>query len=441
MPAPHRTLTTELVGTHVRDHVFDVVARPGAEEPGAPRHAPRHGVGIELEWLTAHREGFARLTLEQAGALLADLTPLPGGSRLSVEPGGQLELSSVRFTSVSAALGAVATDLFVVDQACAQRGIDLVALGADPVRQPERIVTAPRYAAMQAYFDAQGADGRTMMCNTAAIQLNVGLGAPGEVARRWRLANAVGPTLIASFANSPFAEGRPTGWQSTRLRSWWALDPTRSAPVPLTADPVAAFVDYALDAKVMLVRAGRDDYRPITSGLTLRGWLAQGHELGWPTIEDLDYHLTTLFPPVRPRGWFEIRYFDALPTPFWHVAVAVTCALLDDPEAAEAAERAIGDSAGLWRAAAQHGVAHPALGASSRACFELALAALERHATTSAEAATTEAVAAYHDRWVARGRSPADDRLDEWHRHDTLVPERESPVPYGADLLAGVDPP
>ena len=75
-----------------------------------------------------------------------------------------------------------------------------------------------------------------MMCNTAAIQVNVGLG-DARMVDRWRLANALGPTLIASFANSPFGDGVPSGWQSSRLRAWWPLDPTRSAPVGIDDDP------------------------------------------------------------------------------------------------------------------------------------------------------------------------------------------------------------
>jgi glutamate--cysteine ligase len=386
-------------------------------------------IGIELEFLTVDHAG-NRLALGQAERIVTDLDPLPAGSRLTIEPGGQLELSTATFTSVDATCSAAADDLFVLDERCAADGVELVALGADPARPPERVVTAPRYRAMEDYFDSVSNAGRTMMCNTAALQVNVCLGA-ARMVDRWRLAHALGPTLIASFANSPLRDGGPSGWQSGRLREWWLLDPSRSAPVDATIDPEIAWPRYVLDARVMLIRAADDDHRAVTEPLTFGEWLRDGHELGYPTVDDLLYHLTTLFPPVRPKGWLELRMFDALPTPFWHVATAVTSVLLDDEQAADEVSRAVVGTEHLWVDAAQLGLGHPALARSARRCFAIALDALER---ADAESATVEVVAGYADRWTSRGRCPADDRLDEWKQDGTLWPRRESPVPYADQL-------
>ena len=426
MPAAQPTLTHAHATEHVVDHVFG-----GATDPVSDA-CDRNGFGIELEFLTG-KAGFERLTLTDAEALMARLDPLPRRSALTLEPGGQLELSTRCFADLGAACEAAATDLFHLDQAGAEAGIDLVALGADPVRRPQRIVTAPRYAAMEAFFDSGGPAGRTMMCNTAAIQINIGLGHGNEPTDRWRLANSLGPTFIACFANSPFAHGAPAGWQSSRLRAWWALDPSRSKPVSTSGDPAACWVDYALDARVMLIRSD-DAFHAQPTPLRFAQWMANGHELGWPTLDDWAYHLTTLFPPVRPKGWFELRMFDALPTPFWYVAAAVSHALLTDADAGHEATAVVAGTEGLWIDAAQLGVGHPALATAGRRCFEIALRSLER---TGAEAATVDAVGAYYDRWVARGRCPADDQYDAWKRDGTLVPPRESPVPYGRDVSAG----
>ena len=415
-------LTLADVTRHVRDHVF------GTADLAADAPAARDQVGVELEWLTGYR-GHQRLSLDQAQAVVADLSPLPHGSRITVEPGGQLELSSAPFATVADALEGTATDLFVLDQACAQRRIDLYALGADPLRAPERVVTAPRYAAMESYFDRQGRSGRTMMCNTAAIQLNIGLGPEAEAATRWRLANRLGPVLIACFANSPFADGGPSGWKSTRLRAWWALDPSRSAPVDPTGDPVQRWVDYLLDAQVMLIRRDGHHLAP-GSPLTFGCWVRDGHPAGPPTADDLAYHLTTLFPPVRPRGWLELRMFDALPTPFWQVAVAVSAALIREAAVAPRLEQLLAGTHGLWVDAAQLGLGHPVLRAAATEVFELAVELLERADDHHADLASL-----YLDRWVARGRCPADDRLDQWRRDGTLFPPSESPVPYGVDAL------
>ncbi len=428
MPSPRPILTHQTVTTYVADHVFGTASRGEIDD-----HVARHSVGIELEWLTSYRCADQRVTLAQIEALFADLGALPGGSRLTLEPGGQIELSSARGDTLDQALTAMGTDLFVLDRACAQRRIELIALGADPTREPARILEAPRYEAMEEFFDHDGPAGRAMMCNTASIQLNIGLGPESAMAARWRLAHAISPTLIACFANSPFAGGMPSGWQSTRLRSWWTLDPSRAAPPDLVADPIAAWVDYALDARVMFI-AHDDAYLPVTTGLTFRQWLHDGHELGSPTLDDFAYHLTTLFPPVRPRGWFELRVFDALPTPFWQVAAAVTHALLVDPEAAAAALSVVAGTEDLWVDAAQLGLGHPALGHTAIGLFEIALAALDRRSPD--DEAVTDVVANYFDRWVARGRTPADDRLAAWRRDGTLIPPRASPVPYARELVS-----
>jgi glutamate--cysteine ligase len=422
MPLPRRSLTFADVAGYCRDHDL----APPAEVSGTPTVGTT--IGIELEWLTVQATG-ERLSLPHAERIVADLEPLPAGSRLTIEPGGQLEISTATFTSVDAACAAAATDLFVLDERCADDDVELVALGADPTRTPRRVVTAPRYREMQTYFDRHGKAGRTMMCNTAALQVNVCLG-NARMTDRWQLAHELGPTLIASFANSPLCDGGPSGWQSSRLRQWWLIDPSRSAPVG-PRSPEDAWARYVLDAQVMLIRVQGKDYRAITEPLTFGEWLANGHELGHPTLDDLAYHLTTLFPPVRPKGWLELRMFDTLPTPFWHVATAVTCVLLDDERAAEEVTAAVADTKDLWVDAAQLGLGHPAIAASADRLFRIAIEALERN---DADPATVDVTTAYFDRWTARGRCPADDRLDAWRRDGVLWPTRESPVPYAEEL-------
>ncbi len=174
----------------------------------------------------------------------------------------------------------------------------------------------------------------------------------------------------------------------------------------------------------MLVDAAGEGFVPMIEPLRFGDWVADGHELGWPTLDDLRYHLTTLFPPVRPKGWLELRMFDALPSPAWQVAVAVTGALLGEPALAPQLDDLLADSAELWVDAAQLGLAHPVLGCSAIAVFDLALEAL---ATAGVGTERRDLVDAYADRWVRRGRSPADDRVDSWRRTGDLFPPAESP--------------
>jgi glutamate--cysteine ligase len=151
-----------------------------------------------------------------------------------------------------------------------------------------------------------------------------------------------------------------------------------------------------------------DDQRFVPPGrhLSFSAWLAAGHELGWPTSEDLDYHLTTLFPPVRPRRWLELRYLDALPDPWWRVAAAVTTALIDDEDAATEAEQVTQPTAALWCESARLGLRHPDLARSAARCFAAATAALGR---LGVDTTTRDHCAAYVERYVAQARCPADD--------------------------------
>ena len=413
MPAPRPELTTDDVDAFVRERCF------------APSDLDQ--IGVELEWLTvderdqrrAPSPARTRAVLRTANAVQNDI--LPAGSRLTFEPGGQLEISAPPATTIADACQRAADDLATVRDALAPSGVRLVGLGLDPVRPCHRLLDAPRYRAMQEYFDRLGDTGRSMMCRTAAVQVNVGGGRGEQLHRRWHLAHGLGPALAAAFANSPLDNGMPSGWRSSRLAVWLSLDRGRTAPVDDGGQPADAWTRYVLDARVMLIRSSADTYVPLDHDLTFAAWMRDGHELGYPTVADLEYHLTTLFPPVRAKGWLELRMIDALPDPWWRVPVAVTAALLLDDETSARAVRVGHGVAGLWTEAARRGLAFPALADGARACFALALDALPR---MGADRDTCDLVAAYNDRYVARGRSPADDRLAEWaDGDDPLSPD------------------
>lgn len=377
-------------------------------------------VGVECEWFVVATDDVRRLVpSSHVHATCEHVLAGPDPCRITFEPGGQLELSTQPASGIDAACRALARDMASIRTALARDGYGLVAVGQDPARHGRRVVDAPRYRAMERYFASAWPSGRTMMCSTAALQVNVDVGRHGRVVPRWRLAHALGPVLAAAFANSPLACGRPSGWRSSRLAVWAALDPTRTAPVHVSDDPVDDWARYALDARVMLVRHSCTHYEPVLEPLTFRAWMSGHERFGYPTVDDLRYHLTTLFPPVRPRGWLELRMIDSLPDPWWQVAVAVTVALLDDDDAAERAARVVERTTGMWRDAARHATAHPLLARAARDCFAAALDALPR---MGAAASTVDLVARYRDQYVARGRCPADDRLAEWTRDGTLLP-------------------
>ncbi|GKQ39689.1 ergothioneine biosynthesis glutamate--cysteine ligase EgtA [Streptomyces sp. A012304] len=382
---------------------------------------PPRTVGVELEWLVHElREPRLPVTPERLEAAYAALGSVPLGSALTVEPGGQLELSSPPAASLTECVDTVSADLAAVRAVLRESGLALSGLGTDPWHPPRRFLHEPRYDAMEACLDRTGPAGRAMMCTSASVQvcLDAGHEEPGPLGhgRRWWMAHTLGAVLVAAFANSPVLGSTPTGWRCTRQLLWMEIGAGRAgAPLP-DADPRTAWARHVLDAPVMCVRRDSGPW-DVPERLTFREWT----RTGTPTRADLDYHISTLFPPVRPRGHLELRMIDAQPgEDGWIVPLAVTTALFDDPEAAESAHRAVKPLAEralprpaphnpLWIQAARAGLTDPELREVAVACFTAALEALPR---LGAGLAVTDAVGAYLDRYVLRGRCPADDQLD-----------------------------
>jgi glutamate--cysteine ligase len=397
-----------IIGRDTSERLVDCAAVQGFVERVCFKTGPPELVGTELEWLVAFTGRPAEpVPISLLRQLLTAAGPPPRGSAVTYEPGGQLELSSPAFRGPTACWLALDQDARHVRDVLAPAGIELLPTAIDPVRLPRRQLSAPRYDAMAAYFDqlpdGLGAMGPAMMTSTASVQVNLDIGTDADdAAARWRLLHAVGPTMVAAFANSPVQAGEDTGWRSARQRVWQRLDRQRTS-APTGPDPATAWADYALDARVMLERRDGGDWS-VTPGPTFRDWLER--EDG-PSAEDLLVHLTTLFPPVRPRGWFEVRYLDAQPWHWWPVPMAVLSALLDDEEAAAAAGAAC---TGLddWEAAARDGLATPGLQRAALACFDAAVTALTRRREHPDLVAL---VAAFRDHYVVQGRSPADDPL------------------------------
>jgi ergothioneine biosynthesis glutamate--cysteine ligase EgtA len=395
--------------TEERTAVADREAAAAHVAAAALRPGPVGSVGLELEAhlldLDAPR---SRVPWQRIRDLVDALPPLPGGSRVTLEPGGQVELSGPPYPDVAAAVTALRADRDVLAAALAADRLAVAPVGADPLRPPTRVCPAPRYAAMEEHFAAVGCApaGTAMMTGTAALQVNLDAGPCAGWSERVSLAHQLGPTLVAVAACSPLALGRPTGWVSYRQRVWSHLDQARCGPLLGGADPCGEWAEYALTAPVMLVRdPDGGGALPVRERVRFIEWVTGEVPLGGrpPTAADLDYHLTTLFPPVRPRGYLEIRYLDAAPEPWWPALAAVTTVLLDDPVAAGQAAAATLPVAGAWDRAARVGLADPALHAAARACLAAACAAVP--------AALRPEVEALAD-LVDRGRCPGDALLD-----------------------------
>jgi glutamate--cysteine ligase len=348
--------------------------------------------GVELEWtvhdntdptqpvdpnrLRAALGPHAPHTLDPASAQ----APLPRHGTVSVEPGGQVEISTAPHRSLNTLYAHTNADIHRLTELLAAAGLTLGSSGIDPHRPPRPAVETPRYRAMRAAFDRRGLAGRTMMYSTAGLQVCVDAGTPDQVYARWDAIHALGPPLLAAFATARHHAGSDTGWASARMAAWLAIDPSRTRPAWTAAragsDPVTAWSTYALGAPLLCVRRPGGDWR-VPAGITFRDWI-DGALPQPPTEDDLDYHLSTLFPPVRARGYLEIRYLDAQPPGEWIAPVGVLAALLGDAAALSLAREACEPVVDRWDAAARHGLADPALAASAATVLRVASEALTR---------------------------------------------------------------
>ncbi|ARF77646.1 ergothioneine biosynthesis glutamate--cysteine ligase EgtA [Kitasatospora aureofaciens] len=438
---PPPTGVTPLTESGALSHVSGVCFKIG----------PPSLVGVEVEWFVHDdrcptrpvQPELLHAALESLPLGGPDGTSLPSGSRLTLEPGGQVELSSPPATGLLACVDDTRRDLTALRAAFAAQGLRLTGTGTDPLARPRRMVLDhPRYLAMERFFESAGPWGRVMMTGTASVQVCLDAGdadGPHAAERRWQLVHRLGPVLVAAFANSPVLDGKPTGHRSTRQTVWSRMDPSRTlAPESDHGDPREAWARYVLDAQVVCVR--RPEGLPWTAppDLTFRDWIRGGSERP-PTLADLEYHCTTLFPPVRPRGHLELRMIDAQPGDGWMVVTALVTALLDDPVAADAAfaalepldalDRQQGAAAprpprsAAWRRAATLGVADPELRRAALTCFDAADAALGRLPGAGRLRAT---VAEFAERYPARGRCPADDQLDALRSGTRRTPPEEA---------------
>ncbi len=369
-------------------------------------------VGLEIE---AHcfdlTDPMRRPGWEELSDAIASVPALPGGSRITVEPGGAVELSGPPADAAPEAISGLLADRAALRAAFARRGLGLVLLGTDPLRPTQRVNPGPRYQAMERFFAASGTAeaGAAMMTATASVQVNLDAGPQEGWAERVKLAHALGPTMIAVTANSPLLGARFTGWNSTRQWVWGQLDSARCGPIlGGDDDPASDWARYALRAPVMLVHA--PEALPVTNWVPFADWADGRAVLGGrrPTEADLDYHLTTLFPPVRPRRWLEIRYLDSVPDALWPAVVFTLTTLLDDPDATATATEATAPVADAWDRAARVGLADRRLHAAAVTCVQ---AAAERAPAELAESMGQLV------RSVEQGRSPADDFADRVVAH------------------------
>jgi len=273
------------------------------------------GIGALLAGMQA-RLGWD--AIEDAGKLIG-LYDAKGGGAISLEPGGQFELSGAAFGDIHALEVELATHLDAAHAAAAPLGIAFLALGMSPVWTLEQTPRMPksRYKIMSGYMPKVGARGLDMMYRTATAQANLDYSSEADMVAKLCVGVALQPAMTALFANSPFTEGRPNGMLSARSEIWRHTDAARTGLLPFMFEPGAgfeAYADYALDVPMYFVKRG-DVYHDV-SGQSFRDLMA-GRLPGLlgerATISDWANHLSTIFPEVRLKRYLEMRGADVGP--------------------------------------------------------------------------------------------------------------------------------
>jgi glutamate--cysteine ligase len=241
------------------------------------------------------------------------------GANVSLEPGGQLELSGAPLETIHQTCDEVNEHLREVRSVAEALGVGFLGMGAAPVWTHDQMPMMPkgRYRLMTDYMPRVGTHGLQMMYRTCTVQVNLDFGSEADMVQKLRVALALQPVATALFASSPFFEGRPNGHRSWRSRIWRDLDPSRTGTLPFVFEDgfgFEAYVDYALDVPMYFVY--RDGGYVDARGQSFRDFLAgrlpalPGEV---PTLSDFADHLTTIFPEARLKKFIEMRGADGGP--------------------------------------------------------------------------------------------------------------------------------
>jgi glutamate--cysteine ligase len=266
-----------------------------------------------------------------------------GMASVSLEPGGQFELSGAPYETIHEIDAETRQHLDEVRAVGGELGLGFLGLGFSPIWTREQTPVMPkgRYKIMRAYMPKVGTLGLDMMFRTCTVQANLDYSSEADMARKFRASLALQPVATALFANSPFTEGRPNGWLSGRAAVWTDTDPDRTGLLDFVFEDgfgYERYVEYALDVPMYFVkRSGR---YVDASGKSFRAFMdgkldvVEGQK---PTMKDWVDHLSTLFPEVRLKTYLEMRGADCGPPPMLNALPALWAGVLYDDEALDAA--------------------------------------------------------------------------------------------------------
>jgi glutamate--cysteine ligase len=342
------------IGTEHEKFVFDVnTLRP------VPYEGP-NGIGAILNGLT--RFGWEKV--EENGNTIA---LLKDGCSVTLEPGGQFELSGAPVQSIHQTCAEVGNHLSQVKAIGHELGVGFLGMGFQPKwsRADTPWMPKGRYQIMKSHMPRRGSLGIDMMIRTCTVQVNLDFADEADMVKKLRTSLALQPVATALFADSPFTEGKPNGFMSYRANIWTDTDPDRTGPLPFAFEDGMGFeryTDYMLDVPMYFVY--RDGKYIDASGQSFRDFLkgklpALPGEM--PTTADWSDHVTTAFPEVRLKKFLEMRGADGGPWDRLCALPALWVGLLYDQEALDAAWDLVKNWSAEDRAALKAGVPKQAL--------------------------------------------------------------------------------
>jgi glutamate--cysteine ligase len=358
---------------------------------------------------------------------LADVT---GGGAISLEPGGQFELSGAPVETVHQTSAEIMAHLAQLREVARPLGIGVLGLGMTPdwTRADMPMMPKGRYRIMTAYMPKVGTLGLDMMYRTCTVQTNLDFSSEADMVKKLRVSLALQPIATALFANSPFTEGKPNGFLSFRSEIWRDTDNARAGMLPWAFEPGMGFerwVDYALDVPMYFVKRG-DRYIDV-AGQSFRDLMA-GRLPGLPgehaTVSDWANHISTIFPEVRLKRYLEMRGSDTGPWRRLPALPAFWVGLLYDDASLDAAWDIVKD----WTAAERQKLRDevPRLGFAAtirgrsvldlaKECLTLAHAGLKRRNRRDGDGRDETLYLEPLGDIATAGRTPAEELLEKFH--------------------------
>jgi len=366
---------------------------------------------------------------EEDGRVIASVKR---GLTISIEPGGQIELSGRPFVDVHVVAAELDRHLAKCREIAERERVEFLAAGYRPWGTPRTNPWMPknRYAVMRPFLAARGRLAEDMMAMTASVQASYDYADETDLAEKLRVAFAVQPAITALFANSAVVAGRPSGWKSYRTKVWLETDPARCGILPFVfepgfeREPYRRYVEWALDVPMIFVR--REGRYLDPGGRTFRAFLAGGLDGERATLADWEDHLTTLFPDVRVKSVLEVRGADGNGPELTKALAALWKGILYDRAARAAAlepvrSLSLDDRRAFVLAAGRDGLAGRLpdgrrVADVARVVVDAAAAGLCRERCCGDRGDDERLWLAPLAERVASGRSPADDALEAFER-------------------------